>query len=152
MLFQIIQTNFVYRKNTSKTIDPVIRFLQKKIQPSTSNLPRRFICLKLLVSQLRNLWLASVPGEQQDAPSIDDLVLEDNLRFGRECVDANFASTLCRTLGEVTCLLTYAANKNQRISMILLSILKKRETINLFCFYFPPFLGIYIVLLDQHND
>jgi hypothetical protein len=70
------------------------------------------------------------------------LYLEDISDFIVECVDANFGFSRYAEWGEVLILLTNCmgrCNKNQLISMILLSILKERNDKTYFVLISVPF-------------
>jgi hypothetical protein len=80
---------FALQEEYIKTIDPVIRFLQGKIQHSKS--AKKIICLKLRFSQLEELdWAFGTMGTQDKAKHLATLYLEDISDFIVECVDANF--------------------------------------------------------------
>jgi hypothetical protein len=78
---------FALQEEYIKTIDPVIRFLQGKIQPSTPNLSEDYLPEASRFAQLEELDWAFGPGNTGQAKHLATLYLEDISDFIVECVD-----------------------------------------------------------------
>jgi hypothetical protein len=129
--FQTIETYLCFAGRIHQNNDPVIAFLQGKIQPWPYKFAKKIICLRLSICTIRRTRLGFWYHGNAEGKHLATLYLEDISDFIVECVDANFgfsryAERLGRSANSLTSY-TKLYNRNQPIDSVLLSTLKEKS-------------------------